>query len=345
MKQPLIKIGWILLGVIALFMATEHIHALNTYFSSVRNRVMSTSGSAQSATNAFQYQPANLNGYEKSLLATIEENAKQKYIPPVNARIDSIWKAVPGYNGLQIDVEKTFMLARKMKPGSSIPYVYKQVKPRVTLGQLPPQPIYRGNADKRMAALMINVAWGNEYIPRMLKVLAQENVHATFFFDGSWLSKNEKMAKQIQAAGHELANHAYSHKNMSEISDAMQRREMEKTQLLLKEKLGVNNTLFAPPSGDYNQKTVQIAHQLGMKTVMWTLDTVDWKNPSPDWILRKMNKGMQPGSLILMHPTASSSESLDKLIRLIKDKGYTLGTVSDVLSSRRLEPVESRLNF
>jgi peptidoglycan/xylan/chitin deacetylase (PgdA/CDA1 family) len=125
----------------------------------------------------------------------------------------------------------------------------------------------------------------------------------------------------------------------------VQRAEIEKTETLLKEKLKVTNTLFAPPSGDYNQTTVDIAHELNLQTVLWTIDTVDWKDPSPEWIVRKISTRLEPGSLILMHPTSSSSQALKNMIQEITNKGYAVGTVSDLISPQRLDSVETPLRI
>ena len=196
-----------------------------------------------------------------------------------------------------------------------------------------------------MVAFMINVAWGNEFLPDILNTLRDENVKATFFLDGSWLSKNEAIASNIYKEGHELSNHAYSHKNMSRLSNNDARREIERTEELLK-KMGVmQNQWFAPPSGDYDLQTVQVAHQLGLRTVLWTLDTVDWKKPDPEWIIRKIELGLEPGSMILMHPTQSSSEALKAMIQIAKKRKFAIGTVSDLLSSARVTPVESSIHF
>lgn len=101
-----------------------------------------------------------------------------------------------------------------------------------------------------------------------------------FFLDGSWLSKNVELAKEIQKRGHEMSNHAYSHPNMSRLSAERAKLEISKTQDLLHKTLGVENRWFAPPSGDFNQKTVDIASSMGLQTVLWTVDTVDWRKPS-----------------------------------------------------------------
>jgi probable sporulation protein (polysaccharide deacetylase family) len=217
----------------------------------------------------------------------------------------------------------------------------KEVPPAIGLDQLGSHPIYKGNPNKPMVSLMINVAWGDEFLPKMLAVLEKEKVHATFFFDGSWLKQNISIAQQIKEKGHELSNHAYSHKNMSELSRAQALTEITKTQQLLEKEMNVQNRLFAPPSGDFNQSTVNIAREQKLTTILWTLDTVDWQKPAPSSIVRKVTEQVGPGTLILMHPTHSSSEALESIIRVIKSKALALGTVSELISPNRAPQVES----
>ncbi|OIB02679.1 hypothetical protein AK95_31470 [Paenibacillus sp. LC231] len=274
------------------------------------------------------------------LLSQIEAAAAKSRIEPVDARVDSVWKAIPGYNGLEIDIEATYQAAssKKRKAGEAIPYVYRQIPAKVTLNDLGDQPIYRGNPNKPMVSLMINVAWGNEFLVPMLDTLDAEKVKTTFFLDGSWLKKNPELAGEILKRGHEVENHAYTHPNMSRLSRDRAELEIAKTQDLLKESLGVENKWFAPPSGDFNQQTVSIAKARGLKTVLWTLDTVDWKHPEPDAVVQKISSKVEPGFLILMHPTDSSSQALKGMIDGIRAKGLEIGTVSQTLSPERIMP-------
>lgn len=268
----------------------------------------------------------------------IMRRAKELNAPPVDAVIDRVWKAIPGYNGLEVDVEATYRNAVLQGPSERLRLMYREIKPKISLEDLGAQPIYRGNPAKPMVSLMINVAWGNEYIRPMLDILDAEKVKVTFFLDGSWLSKNKELATEMLKRGHEVENHAYSHPDMSKLSRARAAAEIGKTQKLLKDSLGVTNTWFAPPSGDFNQQTVEIAASLGLKTVLWTLDTVDWRNPSPDSVIAKITSRAEPGTLVLMHPTASSSQALRGMIRGIRAKGLQLGTVSQTLSPDRVTP-------
>jgi len=334
------KIGIVLATFLIVFTLLNQLRPLEAFVKRVKG-----SGEAHERVRHAETKPARMGEdarepvaeteQERKWLQIIREEAARRSIPPVDARIDPVWKAIPGYNGKEVDIAKSFALTRER---GSLHLVFRETEPRVQLEDLGPQPIYKGNPDKPMVSLMINVAWGNEHIPSMLRTLDEAGVKATFFFDGSWLRKNLDIAREIANHGHELSNHAYSHKNMSQLAAAQATEEIVKTQKLLEEELKVRNTLFAPPSGDYSEETVRIAHRLGLKTVLWTLDTVDWKHPPPESIVRKIAARVEPGSLILMHPTDSASRALPGMIAEIRRKGLTLGTVSELLSSKRVEP-------
>ncbi|MEI7026324.1 polysaccharide deacetylase family protein [Paenibacillus sp. y28] len=338
-----------LLLVASLFLTS--IDSIDSYIAAVKTGSATSKAPAiQTVNQLFALDSRELRTHEREqeLLERIRAEAKAKYIPPVNAKVDSVWKAIPGYNGVEVDIDQTFLLAKSslaVDSQAEIPWVMKEVDPSVQLEDLGAQPIYKGNPNKPMAALMINVAWGNEYIPSILETLRKEQVKATFFFDGSWLNKNVETAKLIQAEGHEMSNHAYSHKDMSKLGPEAAREEIRKTEVLLREKLQVNNTLFAPPSGDFNMQTVRIAHELKLKTVLWTIDTVDWKKPDPSWIQMRISSRIEPGAMILMHPTSSSSRALPGMIQTMKQRGLTLGTVSELLSPKRVPSVEPQGKF
>jgi len=273
---------------------------------------------------------------KKELYAKIQAEAGQHKVEPINARIDRVYDAIPGYNGVEVDIEKTYEYNLQMVRGEKIRFIYKNIEPTVKLEDLGNHPIYKGNPNKKMVSFMINVAWGNEYIDSMLDSLDREQIHATFFLDGTWLRDNKEIALKIQNAGHELSNHAYSHPDMAKLSRSEQERQITRTEQLLKD-INVENKWFAPPSGSFNQATIQVARDQGLLTVLWTIDTIDWKRPPASLVVSRVTTKLEPGALILMHPTISSSEALPELIKNIKDKGYSIGTVSETLSSEWLK--------
>ena len=79
---------------------------------------------------------------------------------------------------------------------------------------MPPSPIYRGHPEKPMVSFIINVAWGNEYLPEILATLKRHQITASFFLEGNWVKSNPDLAKMIVSAGHEVGNHSYTHPDM-----------------------------------------------------------------------------------------------------------------------------------
>jgi len=295
-------------------------------------------GQVQQQDAVYTFMKPDRTSEEKEELYTqIVEQAKHKQENPVDARIDPIFHAVPGYNGLVVDIEATYERNLVKMRGDKLTWIYKEIEPETTLEELGAHPIYKGNPNKAMVSLMINVAWGNQYLPGILQALEDEDVKVTFFLDGSWLKGNKEMALKMKEAGHELSNHAYSHPDMSKLARGSQYSQIERTEKLLKE-LDVQNKWFAPPSGDFNATTVRVAREQGLMTVLWTIDTIDWKRPPAYVILNRIKKKLEPGALILMHPTQPIEEVLPQMIKYIKSQGYELGTVSETLSSARYKP-------
>ncbi len=278
---------------------------------------------------------------------TIKEYAKKHNVSPIEPKIDRVWKLIPGYNGLYVDEEATLDFINKQKPKSKeeMMYIWKEIEPTKKLTDLGAYPIYRGNPNKPMVAFMINVAWGTEYLESILETLKKENIKATFFLDGSWINKNKDMVYRIVNEGHEIANHAYSHPQMSKISNDRIFEEIKKTEDIIYEITKKRSAFFTPPSGDYDQRVINIAKKLNLITVLWTLDTVDWQNPTPDTIVRRIIPNIDNGNLILMHPTNSTAQALPKLIKEIKNKGLLISTVKETLSTKRILKVETLTKF
>ena len=238
------------------------------------------------------------SGNEDSLLSEIEAKVKDYEVEPSNARLDPVWKAIPGYNGLSVDVKESF--AKMKKPGKFNPekLVYKQIQPDVHLSDLPPSAIYKGHPEKPMVSFIINVAWGNEYLSSMLATLKKHNVSASFFLEGRWVKNNPGMAKMIAEAGHEIGNHSFTHPNMKQLSAPEINEEIKKTNDVIEAVTGEHTRWFAPPSGYYKEEVVKIAaaHKLG--TVMWSVDTIDWQKPTPEKLLSRVMGKVHNGAMI-----------------------------------------------
>ncbi len=279
---------------------------------------------------------ANSTEYTSTLPQTLTRVAEYYHTQPINPRVDSVWKLIPGLNGVRLDMNATLQAARKNP--TRVPLLFQQIPPSLQMNEFVAEPIYRGNPQKRQMSLMINVAWGTEYISKILSILKQNHVQATFFLDGSWTKKNPEVAKSIVTAGMEIGSHAYNHPMMSRLTRSQMITQLSKTNQAIYGATGTRVTLFAPPAGDFNNLVVQVAAGMKMKTILWTLDTIDWRKPSPSVIVSRIVKKRTPGALVLMHPTAPTVEALPELIGTLKQDGYQLVTVSSLLSPVRSVP-------
>lgn len=188
-------------------------------------------------------------------------------------------------------------------------------------------PIYRGSGEKQVS-LMINVYWGTEYIDEMLAIFDLYNVKTTFFVGGSWVAQYPDVLKQIVSHGHEIGNHGYFHKNHGSLTYDANVKEIVACGKLVFETVGVGMTLFAPPSGDFSSDTLKAATDNGYKTVMWSRDTIDWRDKDSETVFNRATKNTRDGELILMHPTAHTRDALERIVKYYLDNGFQIVPVS-----------------
>lgn len=195
-------------------------------------------------------------------------------------------------------------------------------------------PIYKGVNSDNKVSLMVNVYWGTEYLDSMLKTLADNNVKTTFFVGGTWAAQNESELKKIYDAGHEIGNHGYFHKDHKKLDETRNKQEISATHQLVKSILSYEMKLFAPPSGSFSKITLAEAEKLGYTTIMWSRDTVDWRDHDTEIIFTKATKKTESGDLILMHPTLNTAKALDRIIKALAAKGLAVSTVSEVIADK-----------
>ena len=192
-------------------------------------------------------------------------------------------------------------------------------------------PIYKGGSSDKVS-LMVNVYWGTEYIQPMLDIFAENGVTTTFFVGGMWVRDNEETLKKICAAGHEIANHGYFHKDGKDLSYAQNKSEIVATNDLLKAMTGKTPALFAPPSGSYGKDTLKACEDLNMKVIMWSRDTIDWRDKNTEVIYTRATDKVEAGEMILAHPTYNTAEALPDILKYYKEHGLNAVTVSQIIS-------------
>lgn len=188
--------------------------------------------------------------------------------------------------------------------------------------------IYNGNRQFSNVSLMINVYENAEVVKQMVSVLNENEVTATFFVGGCWADDNLETLKLIVNSGHELGNHGYFHKDHKNLNESQNRREILDNNNVIRALTGVNMTLFAPPSGSYSKTTLKVAYNLGYKTIMWSKDTIDWRDSDKDLILKRATSNLENGDLILMHPKQHTLDVLPQIISKIKEQGFSIVSVS-----------------
>lgn len=194
-----------------------------------------------------------------------------------------------------------------------------------------PTAIYNGNREDNKVSLMFNVYWGTEYISDILNVLNSYNVKTTFFIGGQWAEKEPEKLLEIYNAGHELGNHGYFHKEHSKLSYNQNLDEISVCHTLVKKITNYNMNLFAPPSGDFNKTTLQVASELNYKTIMWSKDTIDWRDKDEDLVFTRATKNVGGGELVLMHPTKHTLSALPKILDYYLNNGLIVSTVTNTL--------------
>ena len=194
------------------------------------------------------------------------------------------------------------------------------------------EPIRNGDPSVSKMAITCNVDWGNEVIPEILEVLDEKDIKITFFVTGRWASKYPELLQEIYNRGHEIGNHGYSHKVHSKMSEKENYLEIKKAEETIEKVLKIKLKYFAPPAGDYGEATLEAAEKLGYQTVLWSIDTIDWKEGSTvNVIVSRVMKKPHHGAILLMHPKSETAKALPIFIDRIKEEGIQLGTVSNLL--------------
>lgn len=191
--------------------------------------------------------------------------------------------------------------------------------------------IYHGNQDSNKVSLMINVYWGTEYLEGILDTLDKYDTKCTFFVGGQWVEKEPEMLKEICAKGHEIANHGYFHKDQEYLDYSQNLEEIKVNHELVKTLLGVEMNLFAPPSGSFNKSTLEASKNLGYSTIMWTKDTIDWRDKDANLIYSRATNNLKGGDLILAHPTEKTLQALPLILEYYKLNNFVATTVSECL--------------
>lgn len=190
------------------------------------------------------------------------------------------------------------------------------------------EPIYRGNEKNKNVSIMFNVYENTDVVNEILSVLKEYNAKATFFVGGCWADDNQETLNKIIQEGHEIGNHGYFHKDHKNLSYEGNLSEINLTDGIVSGLCGYKMNLFAPPSGSFSKKTLDASSDLGYKVIMWSKDTIDWRDNDKDLIFERATKNLKNGDLVLMHPKKHTLEVLPNVISFYLHSGFSVVTVS-----------------
>lgn len=190
----------------------------------------------------------------------------------------------------------------------------------------------RGTEDSDCVSLLINVYWGTDEVYRMLDTLDEYGAKATFFIGGAWADDNVDCLKEIVARGHEIGSHGYFHKDCTTLTEEQTAEEINLSRRFLLLAAGVEVDLFAPPSGAYNETTVKVCNDLGMKVILWSKDTIDWRDKDESLCYQRATEGVSGGDFILMHPMPATAQALPRILQYYRENGLRAVTVTENLT-------------
>ncbi len=193
-------------------------------------------------------------------------------------------------------------------------------------------PIYSVEKSEKQISISFDCAWGVDSTDKILEYLDYYNVKATFFAVEFWVEKYPDYAKKIVEKGHEIGTHSKTHSQMSKLSRSQIESELISSSEKIYNITGQKVTLFRPPFGDYNDNLIECASNLGLKTIQWDVDSLDWKDLSANDIsLRVINK-TKNGSIILCHNNGlHTAESLPLIFTDLQNKGYEFVKISQLI--------------
>lgn len=192
--------------------------------------------------------------------------------------------------------------------------------------------VYRSGTETAGAvSLMFNVYWGTDEVYEILDVLETYNAKATFFIGGCWADDNVECLREIKKRGHEIGNHGYFHKDHAKLNAPQNEQEISACNRFIELATGEKPTLFAPPSGAYNNATLTACQTLNMKTILWSKDTIDWRDKDAKLIYTRATKNIKAGDFVLMHPMEKTVEALGDILTYYKNAGLSLVSVSENL--------------
>lgn len=202
--------------------------------------------------------------------------------------------------------------------------------------------VYKGDPTKKDIYLTFDNGYENGYTEQILDVLKKEKVPAAFFVTGHYLQSAPELVERMAKEGHIIGNHSWHHPDMTNISDQKIEKELELVRAGTEKITGKKEMVYMrPPRGIFSERTMDIARQAGYTHVFWSLAFVDWNTDQQrgwKYAYDKITSQIHPGAVLLLHTVSKdNADALGKVIRDLKEEGYTFKSLDDLMISKNLK--------
>jgi polysaccharide deacetylase family sporulation protein PdaB len=193
-------------------------------------------------------------------------------------------------------------------------------------------PVYNVDTSEQQVAISFDAAWGADKTEEIISLLKEYNADATFFLVGFWVEDYPEMTQKIVDAGFEIGTHSNTHKNLAKLNKEQVKEELLTSKTIIENATNKNVTLFRAPFGAYNNTVIEEARNLGLTTIQWDVDSLDWKNLSASQIAMRVVNGVKPGSIVLFHNNATNIvDGLRLVLDRLTNKGYKITSIGNLL--------------
>lgn len=193
-------------------------------------------------------------------------------------------------------------------------------------------PIYYVKREDKKIAISFDCAWGTTYTDKLLSIMEEENIKCTFFMVEFWTEKYPDYVKKISDSGHEIGTHSATHPYMSKLNKNSIIKELTTSSKAIENITGKKVEVFRPPYGDYNDLLIDTAKEMGLYTIQWDVDSLDWKNLSATEIKKRVVSKVKSGSIVLFHNQGlHTAKALPEIIKSLKEKGYTFVPIGELI--------------
>ncbi len=191
----------------------------------------------------------------------------------------------------------------------------------------------------RKVALTFDDVPDPRFTPKVLDVLKEKKVSATFFVVGSRALKNPGLLKRIHREGHNVGNHSYNHPDFSKLPLEKVQQQIYRAEKIIEGIVGFKPRLIRPPYGEILPNQLEWAKKRGYTVVNWDVDSSDWRQINANQVFRNVTRSIRPGSVVLMHAGGGEGQdltgtvqALPRIIDWLRAHNYEMVTLTELLA-------------